>query len=181
MKKIFLSAVIATTIFSVATAQQKKEATPTLSSQTEKDPVLDEYKTMGAGLPNLKIVDTLKNVYTEKDFEGKHNFFLFMFNPTCGHCIQMAKLMGDNHKAFKNIKIAFMAGPQMLPYLNSFYQATNIAKYPEIKVGVDSAYAIEKIYSYQMLPQLNIYDKDRKLIKIYYSDIPLDSLMKYNY
>lgn len=182
MKKIFLSAGIAIAVFSIAAAQQKTDAPKNIpAAQQKKDPLLENYQAMGASLPTLRLVDTLNKVYTEKDFESKHNFFLFMFNPTCGHCIQMAKLVGDNKDKFKDIKIAFMAGPQMTPYLSSFYQASNIAVAPEIKVGVDSAYAIEKIYNYLSLPQLNIYDKNRKLIKVYHSDVPLDSLMKYNY
>lgn len=174
MRKILLSIGIIASIFSVAFAQQKK--------YTSNDPLLDSYKEKGAPLPALRIVvDTLKHEFTEKDFESKHNFFLFMFNPTCSHCINTAKLVEDNFDIFKNNRILFMAGPAMLPYLGSFYQSTGIEKFPAITVGVDSAFAIEKIYEYQMLPQLNIYDKNHKLITIFHGDIPLDSLKKYAY
>jgi hypothetical protein len=169
MKKIFLSACIAAIAVSIAFAQEKK------------DPITSEYQRTGAALPPLRIVDSNRVVYTQKNFHNKHNFFLFMFNPTCGHCINMAKLVCANPEIFKQNKIAFMAGPQMFPYLNNFYQSTGIGEHPEITVGVDSAYTIEKIYSYKMLPQLNIYDKNNKLITIMYSDIPLDSLKKYAY
>ena len=82
---------------------------------------------------------------------------------------------------FKKNDVVFMAGPQMMSYLNSFYQATKIGNHPEIKVGVDSAFVIEKIYNYHTLPQLNIYNKQRKLIKTFQGDIPLDSLKAYAY
>jgi len=177
MKRIFLGIGVAFAVFSFAAAQQKKDAAP--SGRQAKDPLLENYQAIGSPLPDLKIVDTLNNVYTEKDFRSRHNFFLFMFNPTCGHCIQMAKLVGDHYSLFQDVKIAFMAGPQMLPYIHSFYQATHIEKYPDIIVGVDSAYAIEKVYNYQTLPQINIYDKKRQLIKVFHGDTPLDSLKRY--
>jgi hypothetical protein len=168
MKKIFLSAAVVAALCSIVFAQDKKG-----------DPVLDNYKLVGAPLPEMRLFDTARKEYTEKSFDSNHNLFLFMFNPTCGHCINMAKLVGENYKVFKKNDIVFMAGPQMLSYLNSFYQATKIGNYPEIVVGVDSAFAVEKIYNYHTLPQLNIYNKERKLIKTFQGDIPLDSLKKY--
>ena len=177
MKKILLSSFVAVAIFSIAFAQDKKQTKqPTKDASTD---LKEDYQKLGSSLPTLRIVDTNNVSFTEKTFQDKHNFLLFMFNPTCGHCINMAKLIVGNHDAFKNNKIAFMASPQMTSVIGSFYQATGIGKYPEIKVGVDSAYAIEKIYNYQTLPQLNIYDSKRKLIKVFHGDITLDSLKPY--
>jgi thiol-disulfide isomerase/thioredoxin len=102
-----------------------------------------------------------------------------MFNPTCGHCIEMAISMRNNIELFKNNKILFLAGPQMMPYLNSFYNATNIDKTPQIIVGIDSAKTIDALYSFQSLPQINIYDKDKRLVKVFYGFTPLDSLKMY--
>ncbi len=178
MKKILLSSLVAATLFSIAFAQNKKQ-TKQAKQATTTTQSKEDYQALGSSLPTLKIVDSNKVVYTDKDFKGKHNFLLFMFNPTCGHCINMAKLIVENYPAFSKNKIAFMAGPQMTSYLGSFYQATNIGTHPEIKVGVDSAYAIEKIYNYLTLPQLNVYSKENKLIKVFHGDITLDSLRQY--
>jgi thiol-disulfide isomerase/thioredoxin len=177
MKKILLSSFVAIAVCSIVFAQDKKHA-----KQATVDPSTDlkeDYQKIGSSLPTLRIVDTNNVSFTGKTFQSKHNFFLFMFNPTCGHCINMAKLIVGNYSAFKNNKIAFMASPQMTSVIGSFYQATGIGKYPEIKVGVDSAYAIEKIYNYQTLPQLNIYNNQHKLIKVFHGDITLDSLKQY--
>ncbi len=165
MKKILLSAGLVCSLAFVF-AQQKEE--PKIS-----------YKEVGSTLPSLRIIDTLRNEYTEQSFKNNNHFFLFLFNPTCGHCIQMAKEIGDHSEEFKNNHILFMAGPAMLPYMASFYQSTGIGNHPEIKVGVDSASAVDKLFNYHMLPQVNIYDKNRKLVKIFYGDVKLDSLKKY--
>lgn len=138
------------------------------------------YREEGSILPPMRVIDTLKNEYTDKDFrDNGHHLFMFLFNPTCGHCIDMAKMMGDNSEYFKNNKVLFLAGSQMMPYLKSFYEATGLGKYPQIKVGIDSAKTVDNLYYYKSLPQINIYDKNSRLVKIFYGDTPLDSLKKY--
>jgi len=144
------------------------------------DEVKLSYREEGSILPPFRVIDTLRKEYTQDDFKSKGNhFFLFMFNPTCGHCMEMAILMRDNIDYFKENKILFLSGPQMMPYLNSFYHATKINEAPQIVVGIDSAKTIDALYSYKTLPQINIYDKKDRLVKIFYGDTPLDSLKKY--
>lgn len=127
----------------------------------------------------MRVIDTAGKEYTEMSFKDKKHFFLFLFNPTCGHCIRMAKLMGEHARTFKKSQVLFLAGPAMLPYLASFYQSSGVGDHPAIKVGVDSAGTVDRLYNYKTLPQVNIYDKDRRLVKIFYGDTPLDSLTQY--
>jgi hypothetical protein len=72
-----------------------------------------------------------------------------------------------------------MATPQTLPYFNNFFKQTSLNEFPEIIVGVDSADFITQVYTYSSLPQINIYDKHRKLIKVFHGDTPVDSLKHY--
>jgi thiol-disulfide isomerase/thioredoxin len=125
------------------------------------------------------VVDSNHRQYTIADFKQKGNFFLFMFNPTCGHCIQMAKLISDHQSDFAETNILFMAGGNMQPYMPSFYQASSIAKAPAVIVALDSSSTIEKLMVFQGLPQLNIYDSTGTLIKIKTGDIPIDTLKYY--
>ncbi|WP_118972550.1 TlpA family protein disulfide reductase [Taibaiella koreensis] len=163
MKKIFFAAAVLMTTGFFARGQEANA----------------QYRSKGAALPALKVIDTTGKIYTGEAFKGNNHFFVFLFNPTCGHCIEMAKLMGKNITTFKKNDVLFMAGAAMGPYMGSFYQASGIGSHPEIKVGVDSAGAVDKLYSYSTLPQINIYDKDRKLVKTFNGDTPLDSLKKY--
>lgn len=164
MKKILSAALLLLSF--AAQAQQKEEVTMS-------------YREITSILPPMRVIDTLNHEYTEKDFSNKNHFFMFLFNPTCGHCIQMGKLVGDHIKEFKKNKVLFLAGPAMMPYLGNFYQTSNLGKHPEVTVGIDSASTVDRLYNYKMLPQINIYDKNRKLVKIFYGDTPLDSLKKY--
>ena len=72
-----------------------------------------------------------------------------------------------------------MAAPNMKDYFVFFENVTKVSKHPEINVGLDSAGFIDKTFVYQSLPQINIYDKERKLVKVFTGDVPIDSLKPY--
>lgn len=139
----------------------------------------EKYQQPGGELAALRIVSGKMKAYTNKDFKTHHHFFLVMFNPTCGHCIKMTKLISENAALFHKSKVAFMAPASMMSYLGTFEKETGVYKHPEFVVGVDSAYAVDKLYTYGTLPQINVYDKNAKLVKTFKGDVPIDSLKHY--
>jgi|GEM_PF-580916 len=118
-------------------------------------------------------------VYTNKDFDMKGNFFVMMFNPTCGHCADMTQLLEKNMPLFKHSKLMLMASPGTKEYLPSFIKTQKTDDYPYITVGYDSADFIKKVYLYQALPQIDIYNSDHKLIRIFTGEVPIDSIKQY--
>ncbi len=139
----------------------------TLSPAQQQHEKKVSFRELGSALPPLRVISRDSSEHTELDYKNKHNFFLVLFNPTCGHCIRMALMMGEHEASFKDNSVLFLAGPQMMPYLKSFYEQTNLEKHPAIQVGIDSAQAVDLLFSYKALPQINIYDKDRVLIKTF--------------
>ena len=169
---------------------------------TEKQPAEIDYKEMGAPMPRLKVKlykDTAKKnnvtesaepmrkkrkadekIYlTNEDVDNDGNLFVMMFNPTCSHCEDMAALLRNNISLFKKTQIVLQANPGMAQYIPDFVNRQHLNDYPTFHIGSDSADFINKIYLFQMLPQINIYDHDRKLIKTYNGEVPVDSLKKY--
>lgn len=176
MKKILLSAgLLLSAVLLVQAQQKKKDAKAARKSDAVVMPEIP-FRDLGGGLPPLRVVDTGGKSYTAADLRKGNHLFLVMFNPTCGHCQQMAKLMGQHAELFSKSDVLFMAGPAVMDYMNSFYQASSIGLHPEMRVGVDSASAVDQLYNYKMLPQINVYNKERKLVKVFYGDVPLDSL-----
>lgn len=151
----------------------------TISPAQQKEEARVSYREVGSKLPPMRVIARDSVQYAADAFTNNHNFFLVLFNPTCGHCIRTAFAMGEDEAAFKDNKVLFLAGAQMLPYLKSFFEQTKLDKHPAIKVGIDSAQTVDRLFSYKMLPQINIYNKDRVLIKTFYGDTPLDSLKQY--
>lgn len=138
-----------------------------------------DYRQLGAPLPTIRIVDETGRVSTNKDVAAGENLFIVLFNPTCDHCQDAARMFGKNESLFKDGQLYFMAAPGMLPHLDFFANTTHYKKHPVIRVGVDSAAFIEKTFNYQSLPELLIYDRSRRLVRTMSSIIALDSVRPY--
>lgn len=144
------------------------------------------YKEIGAPMPPFMLKTLHNKIFTDdyltqKDVDNGANLFVIMFNPTCEHCQDETVLLTRNLEMFKKSKIMLMAAYAMENYMEYFTNVTNIDKYPSIAVTIDNDQTkfIDKTFVYKSLPQINIYDKDRKLVKIFTSDTPIDSLKPY--
>jgi hypothetical protein len=157
-----------------------------------KDTDKTDYRNDGAPLSEFRVVtlpmkstDTppkaeipAKNI-TKADMQNDANFFLFMFNPTCGHCEDMTKLLEKNIDLFRNSRILMVSAQHMGEYLAIFEKGLKTYEYPQIAVGLDSSHLIDRTFMYMSLPQINIYNKDRILIKRFNGEVPIDSLRQY--
>ena len=121
-----------------------------------------------------------KTVKTEKDFDNGANLFVMMFNPTCSHCTDETQKLEKDIALFQKSKILMMANPSMRPYLPDFVKNFHTDDYPNtISVGMDSTGFMNDVFLYQALPQINIYNGDRKLIKTFTGEVVIDSLKQY--
>jgi thiol-disulfide isomerase/thioredoxin len=151
-----------------------------------------DYHQVGSPMPTLRLigVDSLpvplskhapmhqsKASKDPASFDG--NLIVMIFNPTCGHCEEQADRFVKSKEQFKKSKVLLIANPVMMSYLPDFIKNHHINDNPFINVGVDSAGFIDKVFLYSQLPQINVYDRDRKLLKLYTGDVAMDSLAKY--
>ena len=126
---------------------------------------------------NITVVNT--NKFTNEDFVNDANLIVMMFNPTCGHCIEETEVLKRNIDLFHKTQLILMANGKMREYLIPFIRERELKKFPSIKVGLDSANFVNEAFLYRNLPQINIYNPERKLIKIYNGDVAIDSLKQY--
>jgi protein-disulfide isomerase len=130
----------------------------------------------------MKEADTGKITYryiTSKELDNGANLFVMMFNPTCSHCEEETDMLAKNIDLFKRSKLVLMANIVMKPHMPPFIKAHRTYDYPPMHVGLDSLGFIDKVFSYKALPQINIYSRDRKLLKIYTGEVSIDSLKPY--
>jgi thiol-disulfide isomerase/thioredoxin len=120
-----------------------------------------------------------KKVITNADVNNGANLLIMLFNPTCSHCEEETILLQRNSTLFKKSKFLMMVNPVMAPYLHDFTTRLHINDYPFFKVGVDSGGYVNNVFLYQALPQINIYNAERKLIRVYSGEVPIDSLKQY--
>lgn len=183
-KLLIIICLLGTVFIAFGQRNKKNKKEPAETEATTNDTAKVNYKEIGAPMPRLKVLLYKgklggKEVLTGKDFSNKANLFVMMYNPTCGHCQEETELMEKNIHLFKKSQILLIASPQMESYMDFFENATKVSEYPSIKVALDSCGFIDKTFTYSGLPQINIYDKERKLIKIFNNDTPLDSLKPY--
>ncbi len=138
------------------------------------------YREIGAPLPPVRFYTQDGRNVTNADLKNDANLLLMLFNPTCEHCEDQARILKENIFLFKKSKILLVAAPGMGPYLSYFTNNTKIDSYPTLQLALDSAQYIDKIFNYdQTLPQIHVYDKERKLLKTFYGSNPIDSLKMY--
>jgi hypothetical protein len=147
-------------------------------------PVTNDYitnfKADGAPLPNFMIRTLDGRNITNDDVQYNANLLVMIFNPTCSHCEAMTDTLEKNMALFDQTKILMVVNPNYRPYLKTFEQKHHTANYPRMLIGLDSTKLIDRIYQYNMVPQINVYDKDRKLIKSFNTGaLPIDSLKNY--
>ncbi|MFI4962763.1 MAG: hypothetical protein ACHP6H_02785 [Legionellales bacterium] len=120
-----------------------------------------------------------KKYMINSDLDNGANLFVMMFNPTCSHCQEQTIMLEKNASLFKKSKVLLLANIIMKPYLSDFVVLTHVDSYPFMYLGLDSTDFINNLFLYQQLPQLNIYNNERKLIRTYTGEVAIDSLKRY--
>jgi len=158
-----------------------------------KDEDKTNYRDLGGILPDFRIVtlpernvddsskpDIPARSITKDDVKSDANLFLFLFNPTCEHCENMTELLEKNISLFQRSKILMVAAQHMGPYLELFEKGLKTNEYARvITVGIDSSHLVDRTFMYMSLPQINIYNKERVLIRRFSGEVSIDSLRKY--
>ena len=176
-RKVILALLLLCTLTAWAHKRQKKSSPVRQALIT--DAQAPDYRQIGSPMPPLRVVTGEKAVLTNETLKNDANLFVMMFNPTCEHCEDMTRALEQHIALFKQSKIVLMAAPMMMPYLEYFDKTTHYTQFPSINVGIDSSGFIDHTFNYQLLPQINIYDKDRKLIKWFSGQNTIDSLRPY--
>ncbi len=156
-----------------ASSRQMTEKTSGISAE------VTDYKAIGTPLPNFMVKTIDGKIITNKDVQYNGNLLLMLFNPTCSHCENMTELLEKNIALFNKTKLLMVATPGMEPYMQEFERRHRTKEYAPIWLTNDSTKLIDRIFTYKMLPQINVYDKNRNLIKSFNGDISIDSLKEY--
>ena len=156
-----------------------------------------DFTKMGAALPKFRIVTlpqgtitkvngkevkkvvVQKKNITDKDVKNNANLVVMVFNPVCGHCEDQTDSLTKHIRLFKKSKLVMIAAPSMGTYLEQFERNHHTNKYPTMQIGLDSSALIRKLYLYKDMPQINIYNKERKLIRTFVGGATIDTLKRY--
>lgn len=136
----------------------------------------ENYKEPGSSLPELRLKTRHGEIRTPLAEATERPIMVFMFNPTCDHCQQVAREMKER-KMDTLGPVIWLASSQMpLGHLEFFNSVTRIDS-TKMMMGIDQSGFIDKSFIYEGLPQLNLYSADKILLRQYPGNIPLDSLV----
>jgi len=140
----------------------------------------DPQKTGKEGKPmpefSFLLIDSITRIYTRDIPTGKPTVFLY-FSPYCPYCKAQTKMIIENMDNLKDIKFLFISS-YPLPTLKDFEKEYQLAKYPNITMGMDSATTIRDYYEMTGIPYLAIYGKDKKLNHTFQGKIYTSQLKK---
>lgn len=137
------------------------------------------YTEVGSDLPPIRIRDRAGIEYTAADITEDRYFFMVLFNPTCGHCVDAAKLIMEHQKEFEENTIMFIATESMQEHLAPFVRESEWTDNVDRILGTASDAFIREVYNFGSLPQINVYNKERKLVKVFNGDVSMDDLRPY--
>lgn len=178
-RKILIAALMLGSFAAFAQQKKKKKAARQPAVTVWKDTSTFNYKALGAPLPPIRVVTSKGKNITNKDVAYDGNLLVMLFNPTCEHCENVTKAMERNIFLFKKTKVLLVAGAPMMEYLPYFENNLKTAEYPTLIVGIDSNFLVDRTFTYNNLPQISVYDKDRRFIKMFTGEVAIDSLKPY--
>ncbi len=159
-------------------AQAKQEQVKQIPG-TQKE---HEEMPINSVLPPFHFVTHKEVFITEADIPKNKPIVMTLFNPNCDHCLQAAMAIKDKMEAFRNVTIIFVTSILNFSELNSFVQIAELGKYPNVFVCATQDEYISKTFMPNwILPQVQLYNVNRKLKKTYYENIQTDSLLTYLY
>lgn len=132
----------------------------------------------GATLPSFAFLTSDERVYFDTSLRKNTPLILVLFNPSCGHCMEVAVNMKSRIQALSGADIVFLTGNNLLAELPSFIQQTRIYGLPNVYVGIDHSDVSKQLFEYNGIPQIMVYNKNRILLKTYYKQIDLDEIVQ---
>jgi thiol-disulfide isomerase/thioredoxin len=162
MKNWIILIVVMCSLTVAASAQSAKDSLPYL-----------KYPTLPAFNLLMRDSSTIFNTYNIK--EGKPTV-LFFFSPDCEHCHMTTKALVEKMGEMKNANFYFFTF-MSLELLKPFAEMYHLDMFKNITVGKDYQYFFPDFYGAKFVPYLVVYDKHKKLVKLYENAVKMDELV----
>jgi len=125
---------------------------------------------------SLLLLDSTTKMHTRDIPTGKP-IVLFCFSPYCPYCKAQTKKIVEDMDRLKDIQFYFISNFP-LPSVKEFYKEYQLAKYPNITIGIDSAQSVSDYFEISGIPYLAIYGKNKILNKSFMGSIYISQLKK---
>lgn len=161
------------------TVRKSKEQEAAMKQSQQVNPNEKPLAKAGASLPAFHLVTSDEISYFDSDIDKKKPFVLVIFNPDCGHCIDMGKAIKDSISKFKGSTIIFITALNQLGQLKSYVKATGLENMDNVKICADNSEVYKYLFEYNGMPQIMVYNKKRILQRTFYKYAAMDSIASY--
>ena len=127
---------------------------------------------------NILLTDSV-SVFNTKDIPTGRPAVIMFFSPDCHHFQDAMKLLLEHMDEFKGVDFYMVSNARNVSSLREFIDKYQIASYPNIKaLGQDVDFFFITFYGARYLPDFAVYDRHKKLVKLFESNVTVDDLVK---
>jgi thiol-disulfide isomerase/thioredoxin len=135
------------------------------------------YKKKGAPIPPFLLEKPNGGTFVNTQLKKGKPVMLMIFSPQCDHCEHMMDSLKNIASMFKNTQLMLVAEDRNKQFMKGFIEKTKIGSVPLFEnIGTERGRLIGEIYNYKILPQVNFYDKNYKLVHSFDGNAGLDSI-----
>lgn len=140
----------------------------------------DPEKTGKEGSPmpqfSLLLTDSVTWLRSSNIPAGKPTVLLY-FSPYCPYCKEQTNIITTNMDKLKNIQFYYISNFPLAAVKN-FSKEYQLAQYPNITIGKDSANFVTNYFEIGVFPYLAVYGKNKILNKVFMGSIYSSQLKK---
>jgi len=128
-------------------------------------------------LPEFKMLltDSVSLFEAKNLASGKPTILLF-FKPDCSHCRKETKEILEHLQSLKDAQILMLSNAE-IPDIRIFSMHFKLDQYKNFTIGRDYERSFYKIFHPSSVPFMAIYDRQKKLLKIYSDDVDIESVI----
>lgn len=161
------------------TTTQTKPQRPKRAPGTEGPDVHAEAK-LNSPLPDFTLTNLLQKSVTKKDIPEGNSVIFAMFNPGCGHCVDLGKMIANLKDSLKTTTVVLMTFQENFKELTTYVQTTGLEKMAQVHVGIaNNQFILNHFMPSYTIPQIMFYNKQKKLKKIVYEKIESKEILQY--
>lgn len=143
-----------------------------VAAQSDSLPIYKKFP----GLPPFEIVKVPDSTRFKKDdLKNKKATMFMVFSPDCDHCQHATRDLQEHMDLFRKVQI-IMVSSMPYPVIRSFYNEYNIAKFPNIVMGLDAGYFFGTFFSVRNFPSIYLYDKKGRFVKAFEGSVPFSKI-----
>ena len=124
---------------------------------------------------DIQLTDSLTLLHTQNIPAGQPIVVLY-FRPDCPHCQAETQRLIRQIGLLKDSRLYFLTGASLVD-AKSYAHHFLLDRYPNITVGKDKDHFFLKTFRLSSIPCIAIYNREKRLVKIYHGEVPIDAVI----